>query len=252
MLLHGTSLAVLTYIGFDGISTLSEEVENPRRNILLATVLVCVITGVLASAEVYAAQLLRPGYGFSEMEAERAFAHVAAIAGGVAISIAITLTILIATIGSGSGAQLGAARLLYGMGRSNAIPRKFFGAVDPVTRIPRNNVIVVGVFALVGAFVLRDYDRAAELLNYGALIAFMGVNLASLTHYFIRGANRSLSNLLVPICGFVICAALWLHLSKMALIAGSIWMALGVGYGAWKTRGFQADLVNFDVPSDVA
>src|SRR6059036_1205771 len=58
--LGGTSLAVLTYIGFDGISTLSEEAENPKRNILLATVLVCVITGVLASIEVYAAQLVWP------------------------------------------------------------------------------------------------------------------------------------------------------------------------------------------------
>lgn len=250
VLLHGTSLAVLTYIGFDGISTLSEEVHNPKRNILLATVLVCVIAGVLASAEVYGAQLLNPGYGFSDMEAERAFAHVAAIAGGTAISIAIIVTILVATIGSGSGAQLGAARLLYGMGRSNAIPRSFFGAVDPLTRIPRNNVITVGVVALVGAFIIRDYDRAAELLNYGALIAFMGVNLASLTHYFIRGAQRTISHLLVPICGFAICAALWLHLSKMALIAGSIWMALGVAYGAWKTRGFRAELVQFDIPAE--
>ena len=165
VLLHGTSLAVLTYIGFDGISTLSEEVHNPKRNILLATVLVCVITGILASAEVYSAQLLRPGYGYSAAEAERAFAHVAAIAGGAAISFAITITLLIATIGSGMGAQLGAARLLYGMGRSNAIPKSFFGAIDPRTRIPRNNVIVVGVVALVGAYIIRDYDRAAELLN---------------------------------------------------------------------------------------
>jgi putrescine importer len=250
VLLHGTSLAVLTYIGFDGISTLSEEVHNPKRNILLATVLVCVITGILASAEVYSAQLLRPGYGFSEVEAERAFAHVAAIAGGAAISFAITITLLIATIGSGMGAQLGAARLLYGMGRSNAIPKSFFGALDPRTRIPRNNVIAVGVVALIGAYIIRDYDRAAELLNYGALIAFMGVNIASLTHYFIRGANRSLSNLLVPLCGFIICGALWLNLSKMALIAGSIWMLAGIAYGVFKTRGFRADLVNFDVPSE--
>ena len=129
-----------------------------------------------------------------------------AIAGGAAISFAITITLLVATIGSGMGAQLGAARLLYGMGRSNAIPKTFFGAIDPRTRIPRNNVIAVGAVALVGAYIIRDYDRAAELLNYGALIAFMGVNIASLTHYFIRGANRSLSNLLVPLCGFVICA----------------------------------------------
>ncbi len=183
---HGTSLAVLTYIGFDGISTLSEEVHNPKRNILLATVLVCVVTGVLASAEVYGAQLLRPEWQFPESEVETAFIHVAAIAGGIFLSKAISLTLIIATIGSGMGAQLGAARLLYGMGRSNAIPKGFFGAIDPRTRIPRNNVILVGGIALLGAF-LMSYERGAELLNFGALIAFMGVNLASLTHYYIRG-----------------------------------------------------------------
>src|SRR5260370_40029895 len=52
-----TSIAVLSYIGFDGISTLSEEAENPRRNILLATVLTCVVIGFLSAAEVYLAQL---------------------------------------------------------------------------------------------------------------------------------------------------------------------------------------------------
>jgi amino acid transporter len=135
------------------------------------------------------------------------------------------------------------------MGRSQAIPKSFFGAVDPRTRIPRNNVILVGCIALAGAF-LMTYERGAELLNFGALIAFMGVNLASLTHYYIRGNNRTLSNLLPPIAGFVICAAIWWNLSHAAKIAGSIWMLAGVAYGAWKTRGFQADLVNFDVPSE--
>jgi len=249
VVLHGTSLAVLTYIGFDAISTLSEEVHNPKRNILLATVLVCLITGLLASAEVYGAQLLRPDWQFPESEVETAFIHVTAIAGGIFLSKAISLTLIIATIGSGMGAQLGAARLLYGMGRSEAIPKSFFGAVDPRTRIPRNNVILVGAIALAGAF-LMSYERGAELLNFGALIAFMGVNLASLTHYYIRGNNRTLSNLWPPIAGFIICALIWWNLSPLAKLAGSIWMAAGVAYGAWKTRGFQADLVNFDVPND--
>jgi len=246
---HGTSLAVLTYIGFDAISTLSEEVHNPERNILLATVLVCLITGVLASAEVYGAQLLQPQWFFPESQVETAFIHVASIAGGIFLSKAISLTLIIATIGSGMGAQLGAARLMYGMGRSQAIPRSFFGAVDARTRIPRNNVILVGGIALVGAFLL-SYERGAELLNFGALIAFMGVNLASLTHYYIRGNNRTLSNLLPPIAGFVICAAIWWNLSPAAKLVGSIWMLAGVAYGAWKTQGFRGELVNFDVPSE--
>ncbi len=246
---HGTSVAVLTYIGFDGISTLSEEVDNPKRNIFLATVLVCVITGFLAAAEVYGAQLLSSQYMFSAAEVENAFSHVAAIAGGPLLTKVISLTLLIATVGSGMGSQLGAARLLYGMGRSGAIPKKFFGAIHPRTRIPANNVMFVGVIALIGAFLIT-YDAGAELLNFGALIAFMGVNIASLTHYYIRGEDRSLGQLIPPVLGFLICLFIWIHLSKMAMIVGSIWMIAGIAYGAWKTRGFQADLVNFDVPAD--
>jgi len=246
---HGTSVAVLTYIGFDGISTLSEEVDNPRRNIFLATVLVCVITGFLAAAEVYGAQLLSPQYNFGANEVENAFSHVAAIAGGPLLTKAISLTLLIATIGSGMGSQLGAARLLYGMGRSGAIPKKFFGAIHPKTRIPANNVAFVGAIALIGAFLIT-YDNGAELLNFGALIAFMGVNLAALTHYYIRGNDRTLGQLIPPVLGFFICLFIWIHLSKLAMVVGSIWMIAGIAYGAWKTRGFQSDLVNFDVPSE--
>ena len=120
--LGGTSLAVLTYIGFDGISTLSEEAENPRRNILLATVLVCLITGIMASVEVYAAQLVWPG---SEPypDVDTAYVHVAGRAGGPWLFSLINITLLVATVGSGMGTQLGAARLLYGMGRGNAVIR---------------------------------------------------------------------------------------------------------------------------------
>jgi len=252
---HGTSVAVLTYIGFDGISTLSEEVENPKKNIFLATVLVCVVTGFLAAAEVYGAQLLSfhrfgTDFGvFPQFGDENVFSHVAGIAGGVFMTKLISLTLLVATIGSGMGSQLGAARLLYGMGRSNAIPKKFFGAIHPKTRIPANNVMFVGAIALTGAFLIT-YDNGAELLNFGALIAFMGVNLASLTHYYIRGADRALWQLIPPVLGFIICLFIWIHLSHLALIVGSIWMGCGIAYGAWKTRGFRGDLVNFDLPPE--
>ena len=219
---HGTSVAVLTYIGFDGISTLSEEVDNPKRNIFLATVLVCVVTGFLAAAEVYGAQLLSyahfgKDFGvFSEFGDENVFSHVAGIAGGVLMTKAISITLLIATVGSGMGSQLGAARLLYGMGRSGAISKKFFGAIHPKTRIPANNVIFVGGIALLGAFLI-SYDDGANMLNFGALIAFMGVNLAALTHYYIRGNDRTLGQLIPPVLGFIICFLLWISLNRKAI-----------------------------------
>jgi amino acid transporter len=242
-----TSIAVLTYIGFDGISTLSEEAENPRRNILLATVFTCLAIGVLSAVEVYAAQLLWPAsQPFPKVEtafvsaAGRAWLPLFGIVGG---------TLLVANFGSGLGAMIGAARLLYGMGRSNALPKSFFGVIDPKRHIPRNSVLFVGAVTVMGAF-LMNFDLGAEMLNFGALIAFMGVNLAAFTHYYLRGEEKKMTHFFPPLLGFLICLALWLHLGHTAKIAGAVWMAVGIAFGAWKTRGFRGELVNFDIPAE--
>jgi amino acid transporter len=241
-----TSIAVLTYIGFDGISTLSEEAENPRRNIMLATVLTCVVIGLLSAVEVYVAQLIWPAsQAFPNVDT--AYVHVAGRAWGPLFGV-VGFTLLLANFGSGMGAQLGAARLLYGMGRSNALPKSFFGVVDEKHRVPRNNVFFVGGIVLIGAFFL-SYGLGAEMLNFGALIAFMGVNAAAFVRYYLRAQEKKLTNLIPPILGFVICFALWLNLSRPAKVAGSIWMIAGIAFGVWKTRGFREPL-SFEVPAE--
>ena len=244
----GTSIAVLTYIGFDGISTLSEEVHNPRRNILLATVLTCLITGVLATLEVYAGQLVWPDYK-TYPDVDTAFVYVAGRAGGAVLFQVVNMTLLVATIGSGMGSQLGAARLLFGMGRDNTIPRRFFGVIDAKRGIPRNNVLFTGALALAGAFAL-SYQLGAELLNFGAFIAFMGVNAAAFTHYFLRGERKSWSAFLPPVLGFVICLYIWLSLRTPAKIAGSIWLVIGIIYAAVKTNGFRRAIIFSEPPPE--
>lgn len=254
--LGGTSVAVLTYIGFDGISTLSEEAENPRRNILLATVLTCVVIGLLSALEVYAAQLIWPvTRAFPNVDT--AFVHVAKQAWAPLFAI-VGFTLLVANFGSGMGAQLGAARLLFGMGRSNALPKSFFGVVDAKRRVPRNGVVFVGALALAGAFLLpwaaggegTGFELGANLLNFGALIAFMGVNAAAFMRYFVRAQEKKLMNFFPPVLGFVICAILWWNLSTKSRVFGALWMAIGIAFGAWKTRGFRGELVNFDLPGE--
>src|SRR6266567_1799152 len=248
--LTGASIASLTYIGFDGISTLSEEVKDPRRNVLLATVLTCLIIGVLASIEVYAAQLVWGDWkGFPDLDT--AFVYVAGKAGGPILFMTINFTLLVANIGSGAGAHLGAARLLYGMGRQDALPRRFFGAIDPRTNVPRNNVLLIGVIALAGGLTL-SYQLGAEMLNFGAFIAFMGVNVAALVHYWVREdrARRRPADLLIPLGGFLFCLYLWISLRWPAIIAGGAWLAAGVLYGAIKTRGFRRQMVSFDLPPE--
>jgi putrescine importer len=141
---HGTSIAVLTYIGFDGISTMSEEVENPRRNILLATVLTCFVIGILSADRSLssATSLARPHTVPRQSMVDTAFVEVAHRVGGKFLFALLNATLLIANMGSGIAAQFGAARLLYGMGRANALPKRFFGAISPTTHIPRNNVLL--------------------------------------------------------------------------------------------------------------
>ncbi|HVI09823.1 MAG TPA: APC family permease [Candidatus Binatia bacterium] len=245
--LGGTSIAVLTYIGFDGISTLSEEAENPRRNILLATVLTCLVIGILSAFQVYAAQLIWPAsQPFPDIDT--AFTFIAGRAWAPMFAV-LGFTLLVANFGSGMGAQLGAARLLYGMGRSKALPQGFFGAVDPKRHVPRNNVLFVGAVALAGAFLI-SYGLGAEMLNFGALIAFMGVNLAAFMRYFVRDEKKTVANFFVPLAGFLICLLLWLNLSRPAKIVGAIWMAVGILFGAIKTRGFRGNLIDFELPPE--
>src|SRR6202049_571743 len=244
--LGGTSIAVLTYIGFDGISTLSEEAENPRRNILLATVLTCLAIGILSASEVYVAQLVWPA---SEPFPNQDTAYVYAAARTWAPLFTILgATLLVANFGSGMGAQIGAARLLYGMGKSNALPKSFFGKIDAKHHVPRNNVVFIGVIVLVGSFFLT-FEKGIELLNYGALIAFMGVNASDFMHYFVRQPEKTIANFITPMVGFFVCLGLWWNLSVPAKIVGTIWMAAGIAFGVWKTKWFREPL-SFDVPAE--
>jgi putrescine importer len=230
----GTSLAVLTYIGFDGISTLAEEVKNPEKNILLATVYVCLLIGVLSAIEVYTAQLVWPDFAHFP-DIDTAFVYVAGRAGGPALFFTINLVLLIASVGSGMGAHMAAARLMFGMGRDKALPQRFFGAVSSTSGIPRNNVLLVGVLMLPGAFFL-SYEAGAELLNFGAFIGFMGVNMASFVRYWVRSNQRQWTHAVSPLLGFIICLYIWWNLSTPAKLMGLAWITVGILYNAWKNR----------------
>jgi amino acid transporter len=260
-LFAGTSVAVLSYIGFDAISTLSEEVENPRRNIMLATVLVCLIAGLLSGLEVYAAQLIWGSKPFASNQVESAFAMVSGKAGGMILFQIVNFTLLVANMGSAMGSQLAAGRLLYGMGRGNALPKSFFGVIEPKHRIPRNNILLIGAIAIAGSAVMEifsaklgggAYEIGAQCLIFGTLIAFMGVNASSFVHQLRHSESRGPVSVVVPVLGFLICAFLWVNLSHAAFFVGLVWLTVGIAYGAVRTHGFQSDLVNFDIPADEA
>ena len=241
-----TSFAALTYIGFDGITTLSEDVENPKRNVLLATVLVCFLTGVFSGVEVYLGQRVWPNWHtFANLET--AFMDVCRRVGGMPLFQAMGAILVLAALGSGLTGGLGAARLLFGMGRDGVLPRRFFAHLHRETNTPTYNILLIGLVAFIGAvslnYIGNAYEHAAELLNFGAFLAFMGVNLSTFWHFSIvlRSNNRRriLGDAILPLAGFAFCALIWWNLNIVAKTVGGIWFAIGLTYIGVTTRGFR-------------
>jgi putrescine importer len=256
-----TALAALTYIGFDGLTTLSEEVKNPRRNVLLAAVITCLITGIWSGAQIYLAQVSWPDWaaftrGMTDETArnnslDTAIMAVAHRVGGTLLDASLSFILLLGSVGSGVTGQIGASRLLYGMGRDGVIPKKIFGHLDKKHSGPNYNVIIVGVLALIGA-ILLNYEQCAHLINFGAFFAFMGVNVAVIWEYFFSVKERSVKsfflNFLTPFTGFLICLIIWLNLPVMTFVIGGSWMLIGILYLAIRTKGFRKSIIMINFP----
>jgi putrescine importer len=233
----GTSFAALTYIGFDGLTTLAEDVENPKRTIPLATISVCLFTAIFSCVLVYFAQLLHPDYK-SFTNIETAFMDVTRIAGGETLFQSMGLVIIISSFGAALAGEVAASRLLLAMGRDNVLPSAMFARLSAKSQTPVANIVLISGIAWIGSTVL-SLEHAGELLNFGALLGFMGVNLAAFTQCYwlqTRGSRRFLTDACVPLAGFCFCAAIWLNLQMPAKLTGGTWLFLGITYYSLRKR----------------
>jgi putrescine importer len=236
----GTSFAALVFIGFDGVSILAEEVKNPKRNVLLASVLVCLFTGLFSGLQVYLAQLVWPEHT-TLVNPETAFMDVARTVGGPMLFTIYGIMLLVSSIACGLAGHVGASRLLYSMGRDDVIPKRIFGHLSPKGGNPIYNEWIVGILAYIAVLTI-PWQLAAEIVTFGALLAFSAVNLVALLHlWFSPGASghRNLFvDAFVPGFGCVFCFVLLLGLQPWTKYAGLAWLAVGVVYAAYRTRMF--------------
>ncbi len=243
-----TAFAALTYTGFDAVTTLAEEVKNPKRSVLMATVLVCLFTGLFGSLLVYLGQLVWPDYQ-SYSNIETAFMDMSQRVGGPLLFQGMSLILVIAMLGSGLAGQVGAARLLFGMGRDNVLPKRPFAYLDPKRNNPSINIWMIGILAYFGSVSL-SYELAGELLNFGAFLSFMGVNLAAVVQLYFVGEpkhqRRLLTDAILPGLGFLFCLWIWWNLALPAKVVGGFWILGGIVFAAIKTKGFRRQPVMVD------
>ena len=237
----GAAVLALSFLGFDAVTTMSEEAENPQRDIPRAILIIVLIAGVSFIAITYFMQVLFPDVS-TVGNIVGASPEIAKYIGGAAFQAVFIGGYMVAVLGCGITQQMSAARLLFAMGRDGALPASIFARLSG-RRVPAINLLLIGALATSAVFL--DLFQAASLINFGAFIAFTSVNLSVIAVW--RRGRRSGSesgvfrNLLLPALGVVINMALWFSLDSSALVLGVVWAALGLAFLAWNTRMFRVD-----------
>jgi amino acid transporter len=235
--LSGISLAALTYIGFDGLTALAEDSLNPRRDMVLATVLVVAITGVLSAVELYFLHSVLPDWRAADPNTS--YLDVMRLVGGPTLLLGFVIVMSVSQLGAGLSVQASVARLLFGMGRDEALPPRIFGRLSLRTGSPARNIALLGASAYVGALFI-SFERACDLLNFGAFIGFMGVNAATIWSYYVhprQGYSRRLMwDLLLPASGLILALIFWLAVPLVAKVAGGSWLLIGLVYVLYAAR----------------
>ncbi|EEG83726.1 amino acid permease [Proteus penneri ATCC 35198] len=240
-MITGATILCFSFLGFDGISTLSEETPNAGNVIPKAIFLTALIGGIIFIAVSYFLQLYFPDISRFKNPEESQPEIMLYVAGALFQSIILVFS-CVTVLASGMAAHAGVARLLYVMGRDGVFPEKTFGYVHPKWRTPAFNVLLVGFLALGAVFF--DLVTATALINFGALVAFTFVNLSVISQFYIRerrnkGLMDHINYLILPLIGAATMGVLWINLEPGSMELGLVWGAIGILYMVWITRRFR-------------
>lgn len=243
LVLYPAAILCVSFLGFDAVSTLSEEAKNPVRDIPKAIVLVCLGAGIVFTLIAYIAQAMWPvGYQQLEDPDSGIFELLARIRMIPHMDIMFLVVDNIGSIACALSGQAAVIRIMYNMGRDNILPKKIFGQMSS-KGVPLYNLIIVGLVGLMALFFTDNILGGVELVSFGAITGFILVNI-SVPVYFLkrkgcRGGKAVFNYAVLPLIATAICVYLWFNMATTAKIIGIIWLAIGIIILAIKTKGFK-------------
>lgn len=241
-LASATTIAALSFLGFDGISTLAEETKDPKRDVGRATIAALIFMGLIFMLETYMAALVHPQY--ANLNQNMGFFDIAKQAGGpVLYYLLIIVNVVAVGIANALAAQSAISRIVFSMSRDKLLPfSRVFGKTHARFKTPFNATVFVGLISIVVALAV-NMNTIIKLVNFGALTSFAVLNISVLVYFFFKQKRRGFANFiqfaLFPLLGFVIIAYVWSGFDRGTFIFGFIWMALGVVIGFVKSNGYK-------------
>ncbi|MCG8709872.1 APC family permease [Brenneria sp. 4F2] len=234
-LISGAAVLCFSFLGFDAVTTLSNESREPRKTIPRAVFMTALLGGVIFFTAAWFIQLYFPTNAQFKNPSE-AMPEIVLYVGGAFFQSVFLVAILINTLASALASHASAARLLHIMGRDGIFPGSFFSYLHPRFGSPLYCVLFVGGLSMSAVFF--GLDTAVSLISFGALVAFTAVNFSVIALYAIRERRLSswkdkLFNLLLPLMGMGTVGCMWANLDKDSMILGLTWAALGIGWLVW-------------------
>jgi putrescine importer len=238
----GAAILCLSFLGFDAVSTLSEEARDPERTVPRAIMLTTIVGGGIFVLLSYSAAVLLPDWQ-SIVSADSAGLEVMQPLGPT-ISILFITAFLAGCIASAVASQASVSRILFAMGRDSVLPRPWFGHLSSRFHTPTYSILTVAAMSLLVLFV--SLETVASLISFGALFAFSVVNLSVMRIFLPQFEKPSLSVILrygvSPSVGLLLTGWLWFHLSPLALTVGSCWLGAGLAYSFIKHDDSKAEM----------
>lgn len=243
LIMAGVSIACFSFIGFDAITTIVEDIDRPKRNLPRACIIVCLIMAAIFAASAFAGQCVFPDFN-AYSSPDNAFIDVSMLAGGSILVTFVSIACVVCSFAFELDMITSASQVLLGMGRDGILPKKFFGYANKKGTPVLNIVLIMVICLLCVGVSLGD---SVMLVNFGVFVAFIMVNLSLIVHFWIKKKERGGANvfkfLIAPGLGFITCIVLLFGLDPTILLIGFGWLVLGVIYLAIWSRGFKKPIV---------
>ena len=242
-IVSSAAILCVAFLGFDAVTTMSEEVKEPKKTIPKAILIIAVGAGIAFSVISYFCTIAWPN-GYAEMV--DADSGIFEMLDHINMGIVGDIFFVVDNLASFVCAMTGIAavsRIMYTMGRDNILPKKVFGKINTKFKTPVINIIIVSIVAFSALFYAENLAGAVALVSFGAVSGFVLVNLSVFVYFVIKKKNRDPKSIvryaILPLIGLVVTVVLWINIERNAKILGLVWLAIGIVYLGIKTKGFR-------------